>query len=61
MIIHHDISLGKYFHLVSYLMPDLWITILPTAFAVAIVIVIGRLTTTNEIRSALKGIKARQF
>lgn len=55
LIVNNSVSMGAYFSLVAYLLPDLFVIISPIAFAIATLFCFNRLMVTHEL-AALRSL-----
>ena len=55
LIVNNSVSMGAYFSLVAYLLPDLFVVISPIAFAIATLFSFNRLMITHEL-AALRSL-----
>ncbi len=55
LIVNNSVSMGAYFSLVAYLLPDLFVIISPIAFAIATLFCFNRLMITHEL-AALRSL-----
>jgi lipopolysaccharide export system permease protein len=55
LIVNNSVSMGAYFSLVAYLLPDLFVVISPIAFAIATLFCFNRLMITHEL-AALRSL-----
>ncbi|MFN6414440.1 MAG: LptF/LptG family permease [Pseudomonadota bacterium] len=50
VIVHHDVSLQSYFSLIIYLLPDMFVKVVPMCILIGSLIAFGKMTLDNELQ-----------
>ena len=50
VIVHHNVSLQSYFSLIIYLLPDMFVKVVPMCTLLGAIIAFGKMTLDNELQ-----------